>query len=130
MLYYLDENVEMLEEYYYQVQSQNGNGYSGLSSGVSMILWHENTSIQKNKVISIYPNGISSSENEFYMVLDSDQIFPKPTIKLFNICGQLENSLQLMPIIKGRQRIDISGLIPLNSHSGVYIIYFCYIVIS
>lgn len=124
--YYLDEDVEKLEEYYYQVQSQNENGYSGLSSGVSMILWHENTSIQKNQIISIYPNGVSSSDNEFNMVLDSDQIFQSPTIQLFNIRGQFENSLQLMPIIKGRQRIDISELIPINSHSGVYIIYFCF----
>ena len=55
---YVDDNAELLEEYFYQVQARNENGYSGISSGVSMILWHNNEQMENNQIVSIYPNAI------------------------------------------------------------------------
>ena len=91
-----------------------------------MIIWHDNSQIQNNKIISIYPNGVKTNDNMLYMVVDTEKIFNDPQIELYNIRGQLKNKLYLNSLVNGRQRINLNGLIPLDYHSGVYFINFCF----
>ena len=79
-----------------------------------------------NKIISIYPNGVKMNNNTHYMVIDADKIFNQPQIELYNIRGKLKNKYYLNPLVTGRQRVNLKGLIPAGSHSGIYFINFCF----
>ena len=124
--YFMDLDVEPLEEYTYQIQAVNEFGNSNKSSAITMIIWHDNSQIQNNKIISIYPNGIKMKNNTLYMIIDADEIFHQPQIELYNIRGQLKNKFYMNPLITGRQRVNLDGLIPTNSHSGIYFLNFCF----
>lgn len=124
--YYIDLDAEPQIEYEYYIEAENEYGKSNQSSSITMIMWHDNPQISENKIISIYPNAIEKKLSELYMIIDSNKNYQYPQIQLFNIRGQLKNQYNLNSLVKGRQRIDLSGLLPPISHSGVYIINFCF----
>ena len=60
------------------------------------------------------------------IIYDSNNLNSDIYIKLFDIDGNFINDMSLLNSVKGRQRSDLSGLIPINSSSGVYIMQFCF----
>ena len=123
--FYIDTNFDEYTEYYYEIRAQNENGYSGFSTGFSMIILNENQSYNDEAVISIFPNALRK-EDRLQIIYDSNNLNSDIYIKLFDIDGNFINDMSLLNSVKGRQRSDLSGLIPINSSSGVYIMQFCF----
>jgi hypothetical protein len=124
--YFTDIDAELLIEYEYQIEAENEYGKSNKSSSITMILWYDNPQIKVNKIISIYPNPNKKKVNKFYLIIDSMKNYQSPYIQLFNVRGQIVNQFNLFPFVKGRQRINLLGLVPSHSHSGIYIFNFCF----
>tara|TARA_B100001029_G_C15058783_1_gene456596 strand:+ start:950 stop:2716 length:1767 start_codon:yes stop_codon:yes gene_type:complete len=123
--FYKDEDVDYLETYFYQVKAWNENGFSGLSSGINIILLEQYNPFQANSVISIYPNAFSIND-KIYMIVDASKVFTNSNIKLYDLNGSLVNQYLYGNLLKGRQRLDLYGLIPSHYSSGIYFLNFCF----
>ena len=117
---FVDNNiVEFLSTYEYTITCQNNIGESSPSNSISIISWPDKEMVIESQILKIYPNPISISK-EITLLYALDTEYTKPSIDLYNIQGQLLNSIRLSSNTQGWHRENIHQILRQNPPSGIY----------
>ncbi len=124
---YIDNAIDPVMGYKYQISSTNYTGESELSNSISIITWPEDSDIVKTKIVSIHPNPIyRPGISPFNLIIDYGEDFDNVEIGIYDIMGKEIILEQLGPRKQGRSQEYLGHLLNPALSSGIYFMYIYY----
>ena len=120
--FFIDKNgVNGSSMYKYYIKCKNNIGAS-LSSNIVMVeSWPEINQVNKNEIISIYPNPVRK-EIDKYILFSLNGDYFDYGLQLINIKGQVVHEIDFNHFGQGWHRQKINQLFPFYISSGIYFV--------